>query len=351
MFFRPKKVLGLDIGTSSIKLAELEVSSRGAKLINFGLLPTPSQSVVAGDLVEPVGISRAIKELVMQVKTQRKKAAVGLWGSSVIVKRISIPRIDEKLVAEQLRWEAEQYVPFDINEINIDFKILKTQSASADMMDVLLVAAKQDSLMRYQEVILASGLEGEIMDVGGFALANCYEKNYDTKAETALLLNIGCAVTNFVVYDKGEVVFCRDTAAGGLTYTLEIQKALSISLDEAETMKLSFSRGQAVPDEVSGVVAATHDILCEELNSSLDFYMNTSSGGGGVTRCLITGGGSRIPGLMRALTERLKITCDQLDPFHRIKYHEKAFTPDFISEIRDFSAIAVGLGLRTAGDS
>lgn len=350
MFFRPKKVLGLDIGTSSIKLAELEVSSRGAKLINFGLLPTPSQSVVAGDLVEPVGLSRAVKELAMQIKTQRKKVAVGLWGSSIIVKRISIPRIDEKLVGEQLRWEAEQYVPFDMNEINIDFKILKTLNANSDMMDVLLVAAKQDGLIRYQEVIQAAGFESDIMDVGGFALANCYERNYDAKNETTLLLNIGCAVTNFVVYDKGEVVFCRDTAAGGLTYTLEIQKALSINLDEAEAMKLSFSRGQPVPDEVGGVVASTHDIICEEINSSLDFYLNTSSGGT-ISRCYITGGGSRTAGLARALTERLKINCDPLDPFNRIKYHEKSFTPDFISEIRDFAAISMGLGLRTSGDS
>lgn len=349
MFFRPKKVLGLDIGTSSIKLAELEVSSRGAKLINFGLIPTPSESVVGGDLIEPVGISRAIREVVDQIKTQRKKVATGLWGSSVIVKKISIPRIDEKLVAEQLRWEAEQYVPFDINEINIDFKILKSASAP-DMMDVLLVAAKQDALLRYQDVLLASGLENEIMDVGGFALANCFEKNYDAQNDTVLLLNIGCAITNFVIYDKGEVVFCRDTAAGGLTYTVEIQKALSINLDEAEAMKLSFSRGQAVPDEVGGVVAATHDILCEEINSSLDFYLNTSNGGS-VQRCYVTGGGSRTPGLMRALTEKLKISCDHLDVFNRIKYHDKAFTPDFIAEIRDFSAIAVGLGLRMSGDS
>ena len=350
MFFRPKKVLGLDIGTSSIKLAELEVGSRGAKLINFGLLPTPSQSVVAGDLVEPVGISRAVKELVTQMKTQRRKVATGLWGSSVIVKRISIPRIDEKLVGEQLRWEAEQYVPFDINEINIDFKILKSGNANTEMMDVLLVAAKQDCLIRYQDVIQASGLESEIMDVGGFALANCFEKNYEAKNDIVLLLNVGCAITNFVVFDRGEVVFCRDTAAGGLTYTLEIQKALSINLDEAETMKLSLSRGQGVPDEVSGVVTATHDVLCEEINSSLDFYLNTSNGGG-VQRCYVTGGGSRTPGLMRALTERLKISCNQLDPFTRIKYHDKAFTPDFISEIRDFAAISIGLGLRTAGDS
>ena len=350
MFFRPKKVLGLDIGTSSIKLAELEVSSRGAKLVNFGLLPTPSQSVVAGDLVEPVGLSRAIKELAEQVKSSRKKVATGLWGSSVIVKRISIPRIDEKLVGEQLRWEAEQYVPFDINEINIDFKILKTSAANSEMMDVLLVAAKQEGLLRYQEVIQASGLQCEIMDVGGFAFANCFEKNYDAKNETVLLLNVGCAITNFVVYDKGEVVFCRDTAAGGLTYTLEIQKALSISLDEAEAMKLSFSKGQAVPDEVSGVVTGAHDLLCEEINSSLDFYLNTSNGNT-IQRCLVTGGGSRTPGLMRALTERLKITCDQFDPFNRIRFHERAFTPDFVAEIRDFAAISLGLGLRTAGDS
>ena len=349
MFFRPKKVLGLDIGTSSIKLAELEISSRGAKLINFGLIPTPPEAVVGGDLIEPVGISRAIRELVDQIKTQRQKVATGLWGSSVIVKRISIPRINEKLVAEQLRWEAEQYVPFDINEINIDFKILKTSSA-ADMMDVLLVAAKQDALIRYQDVLQASGLENEIMDVGGFALANCFEKNYEAKNDTVLLLNIGCAITNFVVYDKGEVVFCRDTAAGGLTYTVEIQKALSINLNEAEAMKLSFSKGQPVPDEVSAVVSATHDLLCEEINSSLDFYLNTSNGGG-VQRCFVTGGGSRTPGLTRALTEKLKISCDHLDPFNRIKYHEKAFTPDFISEIRDFAAISIGLGLRTAGDS
>lgn len=351
MFFKSKKLIGLDIGTSSIKMAELDVSRRGASLKAFAMVPTPSQSVVGGDIIQPQLISEAVAALAAELKSKKTSIATGLWGTSVIVKKISIPKMDEKLVAEQIRWEAEQYIPFDVNEVNLEFEILKASRQSAETMDVLLVAARQENLFKYVEIVEGAGLQCAVIDVGGFALANCFEKNYGPiPGQNVAVMNIGASVTNFVVIENGEVVFCRDIPVGGLTYTGDIQKAMGISFEEAEAMKISLSSGQPTPEEVSAVIQAAHETVSEEINGSIDFFTNTSQGGT-ISQCYITGGGSRTPGLITHLSNYIKIPCDVFDPFHKIGHSDKALSPSYIAQIRDFAAVAMGLGLRLQGDT
>jgi type IV pilus assembly protein PilM len=347
--FSSNKVLGLDIGTSTIKLAELEVTRRGATLNAFALCPTPPKSV-AGEITEPLAISEAIRSLAAEINTKRKNIASGLWGSSVIVKRISIPQMDEKLVAGQIRWEAEQYIPFDINEVNVDFKILKGYKSNPDTMDILLVAARHDAAFVHQDIIRGAGLNCSILDIGGFALANCFLKNFDMgRGQTVALLNLGASLTNFVVVENGEVVFCRDIAVGGQNYTSEIQKGMGISFEEAESMKISTSTGSAAPDEVMHIITRTHDSVAEEVQSSLDFFLNTTPGIP-IQQCFVTGGASRTPNLLASLSRQTKIQMEILDPLRGIKINERNLSPSFVSEIRDFAAISLGLGFRTVGD-
>jgi type IV pilus assembly protein PilM len=351
MFFSSNKVLGLDIGTSSMKLAELDVGRRGVTLVGFALCPTPLKAVVAGEIVDPAAVSKALQGLVQQLKTKRKNISSGLWGTSVIVKRISIPQMDEKLVAGQIRWEAEQYIPFDIAEVNIDFKILKGYKSNPETMDILLVAARHDVAFINQDIIRGAGLTCSILDIGGFALANCFLKNWDAaRGQTVALFNIGASITNFVVIENAEVVFCRDVPVGGLTYTIEIQKAMGISLEEAEAMKISACTGQAAPEEVMQVIQHTHEMVAEEVQGSLDFFLNTTPGIP-IQQCFVTGGGSRTPNLVAALSRQTKIPMDILDPLKSVRINEKNLHPSFVAEIRDFAAVAVGLGLRSVGDT
>lgn len=350
MFFSSKKILGLDVGTSTIKVAEVDVSRRGVTLTGFALCPTPRKAIVSGEIAEPVAISDAVRSLAAEMQSTRKHVASGLWGTSVIVKRITIPQMEEKLVAGQIRWEAEQYIPFDINDVNIDFKILRGYQSNPSTMDILVVAARHDAAFVHQDIIRGAGLNCSILDIGGFALANCFFKNWNSaKGQTVALFNIGASITNFVVVENGEVVFCRDVPVGGLTYTAEIQKSMGISLEEAESMKISASTGQAAPEEVMQAINSAHEAVAEEIQSSVDFFLNTTPGIP-IQQCFVTGGGSRTPNIISVLSKHTKIPMDLFDPLKSVKVNERSLNPTFISEIRDFSAIALGLGMRAVDD-
>jgi len=351
MLFGNKKLIGLDIGSANIKIAEVDYARKGSTLVNFAIRPIPPRAITGGELSDPASISEAVKQLVLSLKTKRKNASVGLWGTSVITKRITIPSMDEKLVAGQIRWEAEQYIPFDINEVNIDFKILKNFQTSPDTLDILLVAARQDVALLYQDIVQSASLNCSIIDVGGFALANCFLNNWPSnKGQTVALLNLGCAISNFVVIENGEVVFCRDIPVGGLTYTTEIHKGMGISMEEAEAMKISACTGQAAPEDVAKIIQNTHEVISEEVQSSIDFFVNTTPGLP-VQQCFVTGGGSRTMGLLNHLSGFTKMNFQIFDPFKAIRVNDKNLSSGFISEIRDFASIAVGLGLRAAGDA
>ncbi len=351
MFFQSKKLIGLDIGSANIKMAEVEISRKGSTLTNFVIRPTPARSVVGGEISDPAAISEVIKEMWNSLRTKRKAAAIGLWGTSVITKRISVPQMEEKLVAGQIRWEAEQYIPFDINEVNIDFKIIKGFQGNPETMEVLLVAARQEVAMLYQDIVQSSGLTCAVIDVAGFALANCFMNSFGAqRGQTVAMMNIGASVTNFVVIENGDIVFCRDIPVGGLTYTTEIHKGMGISLEEAEAMKISACTGQAAPEEVAKIIQSSHEVLAEEIQSSLDFFTNTTPGLP-VQQCMVTGGASRTMGLVGLLGQHTKMGFQIFDPFRTMKVNDKNMTSEFLSEIRDFAATAVGLGLRAQGDA
>ncbi|MGE0527151.1 MAG: type IV pilus assembly protein PilM [Bdellovibrionales bacterium] len=350
MFFRPTKIIGLDIGTANIKMAELDVSRKSATLSSFSIMPTPPRAINGGEIVDPAAVAETLKNMLATSRSKRKHVAVGLWGTSVITKRISIPQMDEKLVAGQIRWEAEQYIPFEIGEVNIDFKVLRQFQSSPENMDVLLVAARQEVAFLYQDIVQSAGLNCAVLDVAGFALANCFSNNWGVqKGQTVALMNIGASVTNFVVIENGEVIFCRDVPVGGMTYTSEIHKAMGMSIEEAEALKISACTGQAAPEEVAGIIQNVHEIVAEEVQSSIDFFINITPGLP-VQQCFVTGGASRTVGLLQYLGQQTKLKFEIFDPFRAIRINEKTLSYDYVSEIRDFSAVAVGLGLRAPGD-
>ncbi len=349
--FGSKKVLGLDIGTSSIKMAELDVSKRGAALLGFSMMATPEVAVNGGEIVDLASLSEVLSDMVRELGTKRKHVAAALWGSAIIVKKISVQAADKSVLEQQLSWEAEQYIPFDVNEVNLSYKILGPSAAGVEIMDVLLVAARHEYVFKYMEVIGQARLECSILDVAGFALANCFEKNYGVmKGQVVGLMNIGASVTTFVVVDSGEVVFCRDIPVGGLTYTAEIQRGMGVNADEAEAMKLSVSMGQAAPDEAASLIQNAHEGVCEEINASIDFFLNTNQSGG-VAQFYLSGGSMALPGLAQAISRVTGTPCEPLNPFFRIKSKGKKLSSSYLSEIQNFAAIAVGLGLRQAGDS
>ena len=349
MFFGQKKIIGLDIGTSSIKLAEMTFARRSWSLSRFAIQPIAPGAVNAGEIVDVAEVTRAIQGALAASSTGRKQASTGMSGNAVVVKKIAMPRMEPRLAAEQVKWEAEQYIPFDINEISLEHVILEA-STGPETMDVLLVAAKQEFIFRYLEAIEGAGLKCAVMDVAGFALANCFEANYGVTAGTVALLNVGAGATNLIVLANGEIVFSRDIALGGQTYTSEIQKAMGVSLQEAEALKLSASYGQGAPEEVNSVISATNDSVVEEIRNSFEFFSATS-GGAAVTRFFAAGGGIFTPGLVDGIAKATSIPYEVFDPFLKVGFDAKTVGVEYAAQIKSIAGIAMGLGMRKQGDS
>lgn len=350
MFFKSKKVIGLDIGTSSIKLAEMDVSGKGATLLSFGFAPTPPNSVAGGEIVDIGSVGITIQSLLNEIKSKRKNVATAMWGTAVIVKKITIPRMDPKLIADQIRFEAEQYIPFDINNISLAHHIL-THSSTPDAMDVLLIAAQNELVSQYTQVVEISGGSCKVLDVSGFALANAFELNYGKIPGQAVgILNFGASITNFVVVQDGEVIFCRDIPVGGANYTNEIHKAMGVTVAEAESLKLSSMIRSDVPDEVHSVMSSTNEAVTEEIRSSLDFLSATTNGLV-LNQCYYTGGSSSTSGLIETISRVTNMHMEPFDPFLKVKANPKKFSPEYLQQISSFAAVVTGLAIREVGDS
>lgn len=348
-WFSSKKIIGLDIGASAIKMVQLDAGKGSATLNGFGFIPTPPQSIVGGEIADPIAISNSIKSLLAELKTNRKSVSVGLWGSGVIVKKISIPRVDENVLADQIKWEAEQYIPFDIKEISLEHYVLKT-SSSAEMMDILLVAAKKPLVFRLIDIISGCDLTCDIVDLSTFALANCYSFNYGKNSDIVALLDVGAQITNFAIVQDGQVLFCRDVPVGGFTFTADISREMGVSLEEAEGLKLAAFSNQQVPSEVSNVMKSTTEAVAEEIQNSFNFFSATGATGA-ISKFLITGGASGMSGFADYLTQVTGAPNEIFDPFLRVKYSARKFSREYIDQIRPYCAVSIGLALRQKGDS
>lgn len=331
-------------------MAELEVSRQGAKLLSFGIVPTPANAMNYGDVQDVDSLSMAVRQVITDYKIKRKHAAVGLAGTAAIVKKITIPRIDKKLLKDQVRWEAEQYIPFDVNSISLDYHLIESSSAS-DMMDLLLIASQNDVVTSYASVVQMAGLQMGILDVAGFALANVFEFNYGKlPGQTIGILNIGATTTNFVVVHDGDVVFSRDINVGGQNYTYEIHKELGVSIPEAETLKLSAVRGEGVPDEVHSILSSMNETVKEEIRNNFDYFAGSASNLS-LAQCFFTGGASGTPGLVEAISQATSVRMEPMNPLMRITPSGKGISPAFLDQTSAYASVVLGLALRKAGDS
>ena len=347
-----KLAVGLDIGSSSVKLVQLKEKKGGYALQTFGMAKLPPETIVDGALMNSGAIVNAIQELVAEHKVRAKEVAIGVSGHSVIIKKISLPRMTQEELDESIQWEAEQYIPFDVKDVNIDTQILTPEADAAGQMDVLLVAAKKDMINDYTSVCAEAGLTATVVDVDAFAVQNAYEANYDSSpGDTVVIVNVGAAVTNLNVIAHGATTFTRDITMGGNAFTEEIQKQLNISYDEAEALKVG-GQGDSdavVPQEVERVIQGVAEQLGGEIQRSLDFYASTSPEGK-ITRAFLSGGTARVPALFKTLEGRAGVPVEILNPFKNIEIDNKKFDPAVLLAAAPAAAVGVGLALRRPGD-
>jgi type IV pilus assembly protein PilM len=354
---RGKLALGLDIGSTSVKMIQLKEQRRrgvvGYALQSFGMKPLPAEAIVDGALMNSTAIVQAVQELISELRVKQKEVAIGVSGHSVIIKKISMPRMTQEELEESIQWEAEQYIPFDVKDVNIDTQILNPEANDATgQMDVLLVAAKKDMINDYTTVVSEAGLIPAVVDVDAFAVQNMFSSNYDVPDRTIVLINAGASVVNINILSGGITVFTRDVTIGGNQFTEEIQKQLNVSFDEAEALKTGGGHGESeavVPHEVERVMITVAEQVAGEIQRSLDFYASTAADPH-FSRVFLSGGTAKIPALFKTIETRVGVPVEIMNPFKAIEVDDRKFDPAFITEVAPMAAVAVGLALRRAGD-
>jgi type IV pilus assembly protein PilM len=355
MFGRSRNLVGLDIGDSSIKVVELKElgKGRGWQVSRLGWEPLSSEAIVDGAIMDSQLVAETIQRLFQSTKIKASSSvATALSGHSVIVKRISLPVMTEAELAESIHWEAEQYIPFDIEDVNLDYKILEGVSLSGEgNMDVLLAAAKKEKINDYVSVIHQAGLHTSTVDIAAFAVQNAFEANYDFEPEQVIaLVDVGAAVSSIAVLHGGTSVYWRDINIGGNQYTDAIQKELNLSADQAELIK----RGEEIDgipyERVLPILSAVNEDVATEIQKTLDFFKQISATDQPLDRLYLTGGAAQVVHMKEALGERLNSQVELMNPFRKIPPVGRDATPEMINEMMPTAGVAVGLALRKAGD-
>lgn len=347
---RKKNVIGLDIGSSSIKLVELSEGKTGYRLQSLGISPLPPEAIVDGALMDSVTVIDAIKELIRSAKTKTKDVVTSVSGHSVIVKKVTLPFMSKEELEESIKWEAERYIPFDINDVNLDFQILGTESENPEVMDVLLVAAKKDIINDYVSVIVEAGLNPVIIDVDAFALENMFAINYEMGMdETIAMANVGASITNINILKNNISAFTRDIFKGGNYITEEIQRQLHIDYEEAEKIKIGSRLEGTSQSMIQEVLQAASETLALEIANSLEFFQSTTTYEK-ISKIYLSGGGSKIKDFDTILQQQTGIPVEIVNPFKKIEYNEKSFDIEYLREIGPMMAVGVGLATRKVGD-
>jgi len=350
MLGKNKDVIGLDIGSSSIKLVELREGKGGFRLQNVAMSPLPPEAIVDGALMDSVTIINTIRDLTTASKTKTKDVVTSVSGHSVIVKKIALPVMTEAELEESIQWEAERYIPFDINDVNIDFQIFGTGAENPEAMDVVLVAAKKDIINDYVSVIMESGLNPLIIDIDSFALENMLAINYEIeKDETVAIANVGANITNINILRNNVTGFTRDIFKGGNQITEEIQRQLHIDYEEAEKIKVGGKIDLSSQPIIQNILKTASESLAIEIGNSLDFFQSTSTYEK-IGRLYLSGGGSKIKDFDIIVQQHIGIPVEVVNPFKKVGYSEKSFDLEYLREIGPLMAVGVGLASRRAGD-
>ncbi|MBI3072689.1 MAG: type IV pilus assembly protein PilM [Deltaproteobacteria bacterium] len=347
---RGKPLIGLDIGTSSIKIALLKDGKKSLEIVGFGRSDLAPETIVDGAIMNSTAVVEAIQDAYARARLKTKDVAIGVSGHSVIIKKISLPVMTPDELRESIQWEAEQYIPFDINDVNLDAQILNQKAGERGQMDVLLVAAKKEMVNDFTQVVTEAGLTAVCVDVDAFAIQNIFERNYEVPSDqTIVLANIGASVVNINVIANGVTTFTRDISIGGNRVTEEIQKQLNVSYEEAETLKVGGETGggaeAVVPEEVERVVSTVCEGVASEIQRSLDFYSATTVDGS-IGRLYLSGGTAKVPALQKVIEGRTGIPVEVMDPIRGASFDERVLSHDYMREVGPISAVALGLGLR-----
>jgi type IV pilus assembly protein PilM len=343
---KSKPLVGLDIGSSAIKAVELTKVKKGYQLTGFAYEPLGPDAVVDGAIMDAPAVAETIKKTFLTGKFKLNTVATGVSGPSVIVKRVVVAAATPSDVEASIQLDAEQYIPFDITEVNLDYQVVGPGTTSADEagMEIVMVAAKKDKIQNHTNVIALAGKSPEIVDIDAFALQNVFEANYTVDPNaTVALLNIGASLMNINITKGGLPLFVRDVSVGGNQYTDILQKELQLNFQEAEDLKLGKTGGPEV-EMVQPLLESITDMLITEAQKTFDFFKETYPSET-ISKVLISGGTSHMLGLAERIQATFSYPTEVLDPFKSITVGAKV-DAEKVTTLGPALAVAVGLALR-----
>ncbi len=347
LFGKKKSVAGLDVGSSSVKIVELDGKMNNLSLIGLGFENLPADTVVDGQIMELNTVSEVIKNICLNHQIDASQVVTGVSGHSVIIKNIVLPPMSREELEESIDWHAEEHIPYDLSDVSLDYQVTVENSEATQ---VLIAAVKRERIDNIKQAIQLAGKQPVVIDVDTFALQNCYEVNYQPDdSQVVTLLNIGASTMNVNLVKGTRSLFTRDITVGGSQFTDVLQRNLGLSFQQAEAVK------RGVMDSAEGVeekaieplINDVTEMVAMEIQKTFDFYRATTEDNEVVVqKILISGGGSKLSGLAEELSRRLELPVEVLDPFRNIKVDTRKFDPDYLSEIMPEMAVAVGLAIR-----
>ncbi|MGD2023495.1 MAG: type IV pilus assembly protein PilM [Desulfobacterales bacterium] len=349
VFSKKDNLVGLDIGSRSVKAAEIDESKQGRELKRFGITEIPHGAVEDGTINDPEVLAEAIRQLFKGYNIKERNVAISIGGYSVIVKKIAVQTMDEAQLQETIHFEAEQYIPFDISDVNLDFQILGENETNPNQMNVFLVAAKKEMVDDYVNLANLAGLNPCIVDVEAFALQNTFEANYDTGNDNIALIDIGASKTSLNILKGNNSVFMRDVSLGCMQINQKIISLVDCSYDEAEQLKYGEDTNRLSADDLNGIISAVVTDWCTEIRRALDFFYSTYPDDQ-IKRIILSGGGANVEEFRKLLAVEASAEVESINPFKNIYVDDDRFDPEFIKQVAPQAAITAGLALRRVND-
>ena len=337
-------VVGVDIGSHAVKVCQLKKSDKGYSVVAVGSSVLPEGAVDDGTLIEPEIVGNAIASLFQNLKISQKKVGFSISGYSVIVKKVNLVMMEDEKLEEHILAEAEQYIPFDIEDVYLDFQALSPQNENAERADVMLVAAKKDVVDDYLEMLQGIGLEPVLVDVDGFALENTYELSGSTKGNVALV-DIGASKMSINILSDGMSVVARDIVVGSRQLTEQIQASLDIDFEDAEAIKLGHIPAGENQQMIEDIYSSTCTQWVLEVKKAIDLY-HANNPDSPLEKLVLSGGGSKVSGLPDFLSQETGLVVELFNPFATMSSNPKKIDADYLDNIGPEMAIATGIAIR-----
>jgi len=349
LFGKKTHLVGLDIGSKTLKAGEILATKSELRLKKFGTIDLAPGMIEDGVIKDAESIADAIRQLFKAFNLREKNVAISIGGFSVIVKKIAVQNMPEKQLQETIHFEAEQYIPFDISDVNLDFQIFGENENNPNQMNVLLVAARKDTVADYTNLVSLAGLNPCVIDVDTFALQNIFEINYDIQNESIALIDIGASKTSLNILKNNLTMFMRDVSLGCGQINQKLSSLLDCTLEEAELVKHSEETGRISLENLNEIVAAIVSDWCSEITRALDFFYSTYPEDQ-IKKIFLSGGGANIKQFCRLLASETSAQVETINPFEKINVDYEQFDSSYIKQIGPQAVICMGLALRTVDD-